>query len=347
MSISSRAICPTAPRSWRRSRGSASSSTAPPGSRTGARARRSSAVNRDGAANVVAAAREAGVERVVHLELAHGPRAPPRRRAGRRVDALASGRLDPYSESKLAGERLVREAHGQGGLATVVVRPGAIWGPGDPHILPRIVALLRRGRMVYIGGGRNHVGLSHVENLSLGLALAAEVAAAAGRVYHVTDAEDLTARQVHRRAGRRASGTPRPRLSVPFLAVYGAAALLEAGARLAGRTQPPPLTRYGVRLVACDCRYDHSQGRARARLRAGRLVRAGRGGARATLASARLIRGLVRGRAALSRARTDENARRRGARVDVHGTGGRACLARSRSRASASTCRRRCSRPRS
>jgi nucleoside-diphosphate-sugar epimerase len=215
-------------------------------------------INRDGAANVVAAAREAGVERVVHVSSLTVLGLP---RSGEPIDESTpypSGRLDPYSESKLAGERFAREAHGHGGLATVIVRPGAIWGPGDPHILPRIVALLRRGRMVYIGGGHNHVALSHVENLSLGLALAAEVKAAAGRVYHVTDAFDLTARQVLDGLAE-GLGTPRPRLSVPFFAVYGAAALLEAGARLVGRTQPPPLTRYGVRLVASDCRYDHSR----------------------------------------------------------------------------------------
>jgi polyketide synthase len=215
-------------------------------------------VNRDGAANIVAAALEAGVSRVVHASSLTVLGLPRGKELIDESSPYASGRLDPYTESKLGGERVVREAHGRGGLATVIVRPGAIWGPGDPHILPRIIALLRRGRMVYIGGGRNHVALSHVENLSLGTALAAEVEAAAGRVYHVTDAEDLTARQVIDGLAD-GTGTPRPRFSVPFFAVYGAAALLETGARLAGRTEPPALTRYGVRLVASDCRYDVSR----------------------------------------------------------------------------------------
>lgn len=215
-------------------------------------------VNRDGAGALVAAAREAGVERVVHVS---SLTVLGLRRSAERVDESTpprSRRLDPYSESKLAGERLVRDAHGHGGLATVIVRPGVIWGPGDPHILPRIVALLRRGRMVYVAGGANHVALSHVENLCLGLALAAEVPAAAGRVYHVIDAEDLTARQVLDGLAE-GLGTPRPRLSLPFFAVYGAATLLEASGRLVGRAEPPLLTRYGVRLVASDCRYDRSR----------------------------------------------------------------------------------------
>jgi hypothetical protein len=51
-------------------------------------------------------------------------------------------------------------------------------------------------------------------------------------------------------------GSPPPRVSLPFWAVYGGAALVEAAARLTGRQTPPPVTRYAVRLVACDYRYD-------------------------------------------------------------------------------------------
>ena len=217
-------------------------------------------VNRDGAANVVAACREAGVSRMVHFSSLTVLGLP---RAGELIteaSPYATGPLDRYTQSKLEGEKAVREAHGHRGLSTVVVRPGAIWGPGDPHILPRIVALLRKRRMVYIGGGANHVALSHVENLSLGLALAAEVPQAAGGVYHVIDGEDLTSREVLDGIAD-GLGTPKPVASVPFSLVYGAAALMEGGARLLGRSEAPPLTRYGVRLVASDCRYDRSRAR--------------------------------------------------------------------------------------
>ena len=44
-------------------------------------------------------------------------------------------------------------------------------------------------------------------------------------------------------------------------AVYGIAALIEGAARLARRTTPPRMTRYGVRLVACHCRYDIGKAR--------------------------------------------------------------------------------------
>ena len=139
-----------------------------------------------------------------------------------------------------------------------MIRPGVIWGPGDTTILPRLAALLRRGRFVFVGRAANHLGLSHLENLSQGLVLAALAPAAAGQVYHLTDGEEITARAAFS-ALAAALGLPPPRLSLPYPFVYFLAALLERIARLKHSSAPPALSRYGVRLVACDCRYDISK----------------------------------------------------------------------------------------
>jgi nucleoside-diphosphate-sugar epimerase len=217
-------------------------------------------VNRDGTANVVAGCRAAGVARLVHISSLTVLGLP---RDGRSVDErtpYAAKPPDPYTRSKIAAEQLVRGAHGQGGLATTVIRPGVIWGAGDISIVPRIVALLRRRRMPYVDGGHNLLGLSHVDNLALGCALAAENAAAAGQVYHVTDGGEITLRRTLD-AIADAYRVPRPRSSVPFWAVYAVATLAESAARASGRRRPPPLTRYGARLVSCHCRYDIGKAR--------------------------------------------------------------------------------------
>ncbi len=217
-------------------------------------------VNAQGTANVVAACRAAGARRLVHLGSLTVLGLP---RAGATVDettapAVAPG--DAYTSSRLSGERVVRAAHGEGGLETVVVRCGLIWGPGEPLILPRILALLRRGRMVYLGSGGNHLGMAYVDNLVEGLILAATVPAAAGRLFHLTDGEDVTCREVlDAIAG--ALGVPPPRRSVPLPAAYAGAALLEGIAKAVRSASPPPITRYGARLVACDCRYDIGRAR--------------------------------------------------------------------------------------
>ncbi|MBK9967250.1 MAG: NAD-dependent epimerase/dehydratase family protein [Holophagales bacterium] len=217
--------------------------------------------NAEGTRNVVAACQQAGVRRLVHLSSLTVLGLP---RDGRVISeetppALpASG--DFYTESKLAGERSVREAHGLHGLSTTVVRPGAIWGPGDPNVVPRIVRLLRRGAMPYVSGGRNLLGLSYVDNLVLGLILAGQTDAAAGQLYHVTDGEEITAHEAID-AIADALRVERPRVSLPYWAVLGAAALVEASASVLRSSHPPPLTRYGVRFVSCHARYDVGKAR--------------------------------------------------------------------------------------
>ena len=78
----------------------------------------------------------------------------------------------------------------------------------------------------------------------------------------MTDGEEITARAASTRSPS-ALGVPPPRGSrCPFPVVYAVAALLEWRARTrCAAAAPPPLTRYGVRLVACDCRYDIGKAR--------------------------------------------------------------------------------------
>ncbi|HEX7598885.1 MAG TPA: NAD-dependent epimerase/dehydratase family protein [Polyangia bacterium] len=215
-------------------------------------------VNADGTSEVVAACQAAGVERLVHISSLTVLGLP---RQGAAVDEQSpydASPRDAYTASKIEAERTVRKANGQRGLSTVAIRPGAIWGPGDPSIAPRMAALLRQGRAVYIGRASNSLALSHVDNLTAGLLLAAVLPAAAGQIYHLTDGEAVTARMLID-ALAATLGTKTPRFSVPFPAMYLAAALLEGMARLARRRTPPPFTRYGVRLVSSDCLYNNDK----------------------------------------------------------------------------------------
>jgi nucleoside-diphosphate-sugar epimerase len=215
--------------------------------------------NSDGTARLLAACQEAGVERFVHVSSLTVLGLP---RTGTTVNEetpCASAARDPYTASKIAAEMRAREAHGRRGLAVTIVRPGVIWGPGDVTFVPRLARLLCRGRMVYIGRAENILGLSHVDNLCAGIILAATVPGATGQTYHLTDGEEITARTAIS-AIAAALGVQPPRVSIPFWALYTAAAILEGAARLAGSTAPL-LTRYSIRLLACDNRYDISKAR--------------------------------------------------------------------------------------
>ncbi|HTY08161.1 MAG TPA: NAD-dependent epimerase/dehydratase family protein [Candidatus Edwardsbacteria bacterium] len=217
-------------------------------------------VNAGGTARLVAACQDEGVERLVHVSSLTVLGLPRTGAAVNEETPYAQDRRDPYTASKIAAEIGARAAHGTRGLAVTVVRSGVIWGPGDATILPRLAALLRRGRLPYVDGGHNVIGLSHVDNLCEGTILAATNPASAGQLYHITDGEEITARQAID-AIAETMGVPKPSRSLPFWLLYAAAAMMEAGAKLAGRTEPPAITRYGVRLVACDSRYDIAKAR--------------------------------------------------------------------------------------
>ncbi len=216
--------------------------------------------NVEGTANVISACREAGVKRLIHVSSLSVLGLP---RCGKHVDENTSPDEAPrdfYSISKIAAEKLVREAHEYGGLETVIVRSGVIWGPGENPILSRLANLMRRKRFFLIDGGRNQIALSHVENLSQGLILAALTPAAAEQIYHITDGETITAHKAFS-ALAAVVGVEPPRVSLPFPIAHALAAALEWSARLRRATTPPALTRYGVRMVASDCRYDISKAR--------------------------------------------------------------------------------------
>ena len=69
----------------------------------------------------------------------------------------------PYPLTKAIAEREVLAAHSSS-LRTVALRPHLIWGVGDPHLVPRVLARARTGRLRIVGDGKNQVDMVHVEN---------------------------------------------------------------------------------------------------------------------------------------------------------------------------------------
>jgi nucleoside-diphosphate-sugar epimerase len=144
--------------------------------------------NVDGTRSVLEACRRAGVPRLVHTS------SPSVCFDGR--DHLMAANdlpraerfLAHYPASKAEAEALVLAANGPE-LATCALRPHLIFGPGDPHLLPRVVRAARDGRLARVGDGTNEVTLCFVENAALAHELAgdrlAPDAPAAGQAYFI------------------------------------------------------------------------------------------------------------------------------------------------------------------
>lgn len=100
----------------------------------------------------------------------------------------------PYPLTKAMAEREVLAAN-SATLRTTALRPHLIWGVGDPHLVPRVLARARAGRLRIVGGGRNRVDMVHVDN-AVDAHLLAEQAllpagAAGGRAYFITNGEPV------------------------------------------------------------------------------------------------------------------------------------------------------------
>ncbi len=83
-----------------------------------------------------------------------------------------------YPLTKAIAEREVLAADSPA-LRTVALRPHLIWGVGDPHLVPRVLARARAGRLRIVGGGTNRVDMVHVDN-AVDAHLAAESALVSG-----------------------------------------------------------------------------------------------------------------------------------------------------------------------
>jgi nucleoside-diphosphate-sugar epimerase len=215
-------------------------------------------LNVAGTANVIAAARAAGVRRLVHVGTEAALTAG---QALVGVDEGAPLRPDSqflYSASKAKAEQLVRDANGDG-LETVVVRPRFVWGRGDTTLLPAIAELVRSGRFRWIGGGRHLTDTTHVDNTVEGLWLGATEAPAGG-VYFVTDGEPVVFRDFVTRM-LATQGVDMPDKSVPAGVASAAAATAERAWRLLRRPGSPPLTRFAVWVSSKECTLDISRAR--------------------------------------------------------------------------------------
>ena len=192
-----------------------------------------------GTENVLAAARGAGVPRLVHVSteavLADGK---PIVRADE-TRPRTTRPIGPYPLSKGLAEDRVLAANGAG-LATVIVRPRFIWGAGDTSLLPKIVEVVRRGKFGWIGGGRYLTSTCHVDNVAEGILLAAE-RGTPGEVYYLTDGEPVELRAFLTQLLATQGVDPGDRNVPRWLARTVAA--------LTGWMKHPPVTRTAVALV--------------------------------------------------------------------------------------------------
>jgi nucleoside-diphosphate-sugar epimerase len=144
-----------------------------------------------GTENLLAAARSAGVRRIVYLSCADVTLVNRDRHNWKESQGLGTGPIDACSRAKLLGEELARNATGRG-LEVVALRPALCWGPGDTGRLPELCAEALTGGMRTHGDGHNLLATVYIDNLIDALLLAAEQPDLGGEAFHIADDEPVT-----------------------------------------------------------------------------------------------------------------------------------------------------------
>jgi dihydroflavonol-4-reductase len=211
-------------------------------------------VNVTGTRNVIEAAAEHGVRRVVHCSTigVHGdtgrtpanedsPFAPP----------------DSYCQSKLEGELLARELFGALALEGVVFRPAGVYGPGDTRFL-KLFRSIHRRRFRMIGSGETLYHPVYIDDLCRGILKCGELEDAVGEVFILGGESCVTLNQWVAEIAKVVDGRI-PRRHVPLAPVMLAARLCEAVCRPFGLE--PPLYPRRVEFFSKDRALDISKAR--------------------------------------------------------------------------------------
>lgn len=201
--------------------------------------------NVEGTRRILGAARAAGVRRFVHVSSSSVVFDNRDRFRMNESEPYPTTFLSPYGASKARSEEVVR---GFEGIETVIVRPRAIFGPGDTSLLPRLVRAGMHGRLPIIGNGHNVQDLTFVDNVVHALVLACSAPAVVGHTYFVTNDESVKLWDVISEVFEGIGITP-PKRRIPTSAAVALAGAMEALQRARGRWDEPALTRYGVALL--------------------------------------------------------------------------------------------------
>jgi nucleoside-diphosphate-sugar epimerase len=219
------------------------------------------AANVQGVLDLLAAAMDAGVERIVHTSSITV--------YGHHLHGIVTedhpyhAEDNPYSRTRISSEKLIFQQVKERGAAVVIIRPAWIYGPRDTTSFGRLVKLIDAGKGFMLGNGKNIVPVVYVRDVAQGLLKAGDAGNhAVGRAYtiandqHVTQeeylnliADELEVSHISRR--------------YPYSAMYLAGWLAEAIWKVKDRQRqtPPPVSTYNIALLGSNRQFSIDRAR--------------------------------------------------------------------------------------
>ena len=174
--------------------------------------------------------------------------------------------LSEYPRTKAVAEQHVL-AKNSPDFRTTSLRPHLIWGPHDPHLVPRLIERATAGKLRIVGDGTNMVDLTYIDNAADAHILALDALrdrpfdqGPAGKAYFISNGEPVNLWDWINGLLRTLGIPPvRKRISKKMATRIGA--MLEATWRTLHRNGEPPMTRFVAAQLATSHWYDMTPAR--------------------------------------------------------------------------------------
>ncbi|MDX2428531.1 MAG: NAD-dependent epimerase/dehydratase family protein [Xanthomonadales bacterium] len=218
------------------------------------------APNVTGTENVLSACRSNGIKKLVFTSSPSVTHSDGDIEGGNESLPYPDTYNSPYPETKALSEQQVMAANCPE-LATVSLRPHLIWGPGDNHLLPKLLERAKHGKLKLPGPGKL-IDTIYIDNAAKAHLLALDKLAThpgtiGGKTYFISNDEPLSQSQIIGDLLKAAGVEVEIQAISPVLA-KAAGTLLETGWKLFGIKSEPPLTRWSAEHLSTAHWYDIS-----------------------------------------------------------------------------------------
>lgn len=242
--------------------------------------------NVKGAANVIAACKALKIDKLVYTSTPSVTFAGQDESGIDESSPYATRFLNHYAHSKAIAEKMMLDANQVGdmplenpivtqvssqvttqatapyALKTVALRPHLIWGPGDPHLVPRVLSRGRLGKLKLVGREDKLVDTIYIDNAAYAHVLAAlELCQVKpkcqGKAYFLSNDEPITMAEMINLI-LACDALPPVTKRVPQSVAYVAGAVLESVHYLLKKQEEPMMTRFVARQLSCSHYFDIS-----------------------------------------------------------------------------------------
>jgi len=228
--------------------------------------------NVQGTNNIIKACQELSISRLVYTSTPSVTFAGVDEADIDESQPYAENYLNNYGQTKAQAEQLVlaaakrssqesiakESASQKGELKTVALRPHLIWGPNDPHLVPRVLERAKAGKLKLVGKEDKLVDTIYVDNAAYAHILAAIAltkpnATCNGKAYFISNDEPIIMADMLNKI-LACVHLPPVTKRVPSNIAYGVGASLEWLYKLLDIKQEPIMTRFVARQLS-TCHY--------------------------------------------------------------------------------------------